>query len=79
MESEYRETLEFLGQSTLLKPTTAVIAEHEKQFDPMEEAWSVKRYRKLKQGDAALSFYRQKLNKRAATSNLTCAETDLTS
>jgi 16S rRNA (guanine966-N2)-methyltransferase len=60
MESEYRETLEFLGQSTLLKPTTTVIAEHAKQFDPIEEAGELGRYRKLKQGDAALSFYRKK-------------------
>ena len=59
MESEYRDTLEFLGQSVLLKPTTTVIAEHAKQFNPMEEAGVLKRYRKLKQGDAALSFYRK--------------------
>jgi 16S rRNA (guanine966-N2)-methyltransferase len=59
MENEYRETLEFLGQSTLLKPATTVIAEHAKQFDPIEEAGELKRYRKLKQGDAVLSFYRK--------------------
>ena len=59
MESEYRETLEFLGQSTLLKPTTTVVVEHAKQFDLIEEAGELKRYRKLKQGDAALSFYRK--------------------
>jgi 16S rRNA (guanine966-N2)-methyltransferase len=59
MENEYRETLEFLGQSTLLKPTTTVIAEHVKKFDPIEEAGQLRRYRKLKQGDAALSFYRK--------------------
>jgi len=59
MESEYRDTLEFLGQSTLLKPTTTVIAEHAKQFDPMGEVGALRRYRKLKQGDAALSFYRK--------------------
>jgi 16S rRNA (guanine966-N2)-methyltransferase len=59
MENEYKETLEFLGESQLLKPTTIVIAEHAKQFDPVEEAGSLKRYRKLKQGDAALSFYRK--------------------
>jgi len=59
MESEYRDTLEFLGQSTLLKPTTTVIAEHAEQFDPMGEVGALRRYRKLKQGDAALSFYRK--------------------
>ena len=59
MESEYRDTLEFLGQSTLLKPTTTVIAEHTKKFNPIEEAGELGRYRKLIQGDAALSFYRK--------------------
>lgn len=59
LEKEYRDTLEFLGQSKLLKPTTVVIAEHAKQFDPVEEAGALKRYRKLKQGDAALSFYKK--------------------
>ena len=59
MESDYRDTLEFLGQSTLLKPTTTVIAEHTKQFDPVEEAGELRRYRKLIQGDAALCFYRK--------------------
>jgi len=59
LETEYRDTLDFLGDSTLLKPTTVVIAEHAKQFDPVEEAGSLKRYRRLKQGDAALSFYKK--------------------
>jgi 16S rRNA (guanine(966)-N(2))-methyltransferase RsmD len=59
MESEYQDTLELLGQSTLLKPTTTVIAEHAKQFDPIEEAGELRRYRKLKQSDAVLSFYRK--------------------
>jgi hypothetical protein len=35
-----------------------VIAEHEKQFDPGEEFGSLRRFRKLVQGSAALSFYR---------------------
>ena len=59
MESQYRDTLEFLGQSRLLKSTTTVIAEHAKQFDPMEQAGELRRFRKLKRGDAALSFYRK--------------------
>lgn len=59
MEKEYRSTLEVLGESPLLKPTTIVIAEHAKQFDPVTEAGSLKRYRRLEQGDAALSFYRK--------------------
>ncbi|HZS97821.1 MAG TPA: 16S rRNA (guanine(966)-N(2))-methyltransferase RsmD [Terriglobales bacterium] len=59
LENEYQDTLEFLGQSALLKPTTTVIAEHAKHFDPMEGVGDLKKYRKLKQGDAALSFYRK--------------------
>jgi 16S rRNA (guanine(966)-N(2))-methyltransferase RsmD len=62
MENEYRDTLEFLGNSNLLKPATIVIVEHAKRFDPLEEAGSLKRYRRLEQGDAALSFYRRQVN-----------------
>jgi len=57
MEHAYRNALEFLEKSTLVKQTAAVIAEHEKRFDPGEEFGSLRRYRKLTQGDAALSFY----------------------
>ena len=58
MESAYRQTLEGLSQSRLLKPEAMVIAEHKKKFDPGERIASLQRYRVLKQGDAALSFYR---------------------
>jgi 16S rRNA (guanine(966)-N(2))-methyltransferase RsmD len=57
LEHEYRDALEFLGQSTLLKPTTVAIAEHTKKFD-IETTGILKKYRTLKQGDAVLSFYR---------------------
>jgi 16S rRNA G966 N2-methylase RsmD len=56
---EYRDTLEFLGESILLKPTTIVIAEHTKKFEPVETAGVLRKYRTLVQGDAALSFYRK--------------------
>ena len=58
-EKEYRDTLEFLGKSSLLRDTTVVIAEHHKRFDPGEEIGPLRRYRKLVQSDAALSFYRK--------------------
>jgi 16S rRNA (guanine966-N2)-methyltransferase len=58
-EKEYRDALEFLGQSSLSRDTTVVIAEHQKKFDPGEEVGSLRRYRKLVQSDAALSFYRR--------------------
>lgn len=59
MQEAYVQMLELLSQSHLLKPTTIVIAEHEKRFDPGDAFGALARYRVLKQGDAALSFYRQ--------------------
>jgi 16S rRNA (guanine966-N2)-methyltransferase len=58
MEDAYRQALTLLSKSRLLKPQSVVIAEHQKQFDPGEGFESLRRYRELKQGDAALSFYR---------------------
>ena len=59
MEKAYIQTLSSLAQSPVLKPETIVIAEHSKQLEPGEEFGSMRRYRKLVQGDAALSFYRK--------------------
>ena len=42
----------------LLGPDTVVVAEHDKRFDPGDGFAPLQRYRKLEQGDAALSFYR---------------------
>jgi 16S rRNA (guanine966-N2)-methyltransferase len=58
MEKIYRQTLHQLSQSRLLRPQAIVVAEHERKFDPGDEFGPLQRYRKLKQGDAALSFYR---------------------
>jgi len=58
MKEAYRQILQTLSQSRLLKPESIVIAEHQKMFDPGEAFESLRRYRKLVQGDAALSFYR---------------------
>jgi len=44
----------------LLHERTVVIAEHEKRFEPGETFAELRRYRKLVQGDAALSFYRKR-------------------
>jgi 16S rRNA (guanine(966)-N(2))-methyltransferase RsmD len=54
----YEQTLGFLAQAKLLQPASIVIAEHEKKFDPGERFGALLRYRRLDQGDAALSFYR---------------------
>jgi len=58
MEGAYRQTLQTLSKSQVLKPESIVIAEHQKKFDPRESFEALVRYRKLEQGDAALSFYR---------------------
>jgi len=58
MEDACRRTLEALSKSRLLKRESIVIAEHQKKFDPGAAFESLCRYRKLEQGDAALSFYR---------------------
>ena len=58
MEEAYRLNLERLSKSQLLKRGSVVVAEHQKKFDPGEAFQSLRRYRKLVQGDAALSFYR---------------------
>ena len=54
----YEQTLGFLAQSRLLQPSSIVIAEHEKKFDPAERFGAMVRYRRIDQGDASLSFYR---------------------
>jgi len=59
MQAEYRHVLSALASSKLLKPATTIIAEHQRRFDPGEVFRSVARYRKLEQGDSALSFYRR--------------------
>lgn len=56
---DYQRALALLADSPLAKDSTVVIAEHEKRFDPGEDFNPLKRYRKLVQGDAALSFYRR--------------------
>jgi 16S rRNA (guanine966-N2)-methyltransferase len=58
LRDEYAKTLNTLAESNMLTAASLVIAEHEKHFDPGEEYGPLHRYRKLEQGDAALSFYR---------------------
>jgi len=58
MHGSYERTLILLAQSPLLRPSTIVIAEHEKRFEPGGQFGALLRYRKLEQGDAVLSFYR---------------------
>ena len=60
LENEYGTTLKLLANSALLKPLAEIIAEHSSRYDPGSDLAGLKRYRKLEQGDAALSFYRLK-------------------
>jgi 16S rRNA (guanine966-N2)-methyltransferase len=56
---EYEAALGLLGGecSGLLAPGAVVVAEHAKKGDLAEQYGALARYRVLKQGDAALSFY----------------------
>jgi len=58
LHNEYARTLTALAASQSVGESTVVIAEHEKKFDPGEQFARLRRYRLLKQGDVALSFYR---------------------
>ncbi len=58
MQYFYEETLKALSDSSLVWAMSLVVAEHEKKFDPGDEFGSLRRIRKLVQGNAALSFYR---------------------
>jgi len=61
MQDEYAKSLAALAQSKLLHDRSLVIAEHQKRFDPGDAFGELRRYRKLVQGDAALSFYRRQI------------------
>jgi len=57
--ADYSRVLEFLGSAGLLAPGGIVVAEHRRNFDLPEVPGALKRFRVLRQGDAALSFYRR--------------------
>jgi 16S rRNA (guanine(966)-N(2))-methyltransferase RsmD len=57
---DYSRVLEFLGSADLLAPGAIVVAEHRRSFDLREEVAALRRFRVLRQGDAALSFYRSR-------------------
>lgn len=59
MQTEYATAMSALAKFKLLRERSIVIAEHQKKFDPGEAFGDLRRYRKLVQGDAALSFYRR--------------------
>jgi 16S rRNA (guanine966-N2)-methyltransferase len=55
---DYSRVLEFLGSADIMAPGGIVVAEHRRNFDLPEEPGALKRFRDLKQGDAALTFFR---------------------
>jgi 16S rRNA (guanine966-N2)-methyltransferase len=58
LENIYGQVLQLLSQSSLLRPETVVVAEHDKRFEPGDSFGPLLLYRKLEQGDAVLGFYR---------------------
>jgi len=57
---EYTRVLQFLGSAPFLAAGSIVIAEHRHTFELPARAGALVRFRVLKQGDAALSFYCQR-------------------
>lgn len=55
LEPEYRTSLQILEE----RAKGLVIAQHSARFDPGERSGELSRYRLLKQGENALSFYRR--------------------
>ena len=57
-EKDYQAAFHSLENSSLVAESTVVIAEHHKSFELPVSLGQVERVRVLRQGDAALSFYR---------------------
>jgi 16S rRNA (guanine(966)-N(2))-methyltransferase RsmD len=55
---QYAKVLSFLGETKLLAENAVVIAEHQRSLDLPETFGKLERVRVLRQGDAALSFFR---------------------
>jgi 16S rRNA (guanine966-N2)-methyltransferase len=55
---DYARVLEFFGSAKLMGPGGVVVAEHLRSFELPEKIGTLRCYRVLRQGDAALSFYR---------------------
>jgi len=55
---DYLRVLNYLGSAEFLAPDAIIIAEHRHTFSLPDSAGALTRVRLLKQGDAALTFYR---------------------
>ena len=60
LQEAYQDTLTLLGDSTMIGPSSSVIAEHDKREDPGENFGPLRRYRVLESGDSKLSLYRKR-------------------
>jgi 16S rRNA (guanine966-N2)-methyltransferase len=58
--AEYERVLMYLGASPLLKKSAIVVAEHSRKLDLPQCIGLLRRYRVLRQGDAALTFFGMK-------------------
>jgi 16S rRNA (guanine966-N2)-methyltransferase len=56
---DYSRVLQHIASHRLFAPDGIVIVEHRKTFNTPEQVADLKRVRLLRQGDAALSFYRR--------------------
>ncbi len=56
---DYERALKFLGSSDLVAIGGIVVTEHRREFDLPGSFAELRRFRVLKQGEAALSFYRR--------------------
>jgi 16S rRNA (guanine(966)-N(2))-methyltransferase RsmD len=55
---QYDRVLHILGSALFLSPQAKIIAEHRRTADLAEQFGALGRFRVLRQGDAALSFYK---------------------
>ncbi len=58
-EELYVGTLEALAESSVLRPDSLLVVEHDKRFDPGKAFGTLNRTRMIKQGDSGLSLYRR--------------------
>jgi 16S rRNA (guanine966-N2)-methyltransferase len=58
-EDDYRATLEALDKAPLVGASGVVVVEHRKSFALPERVGRLEQFRRLRQGDAALGFYRR--------------------
>lgn len=63
LQGAYGQIIRISAELDLLAPEGILVAEHDKRFDPGDGEGLLTRYRKLQQGESALSFYRATIEK----------------